>query len=92
MIVVPTIEQAGMHVKVYPNPVQSILTLDLTTDAPIEEALEVQIINITGQVVATELLQDKITSIATHQLATGVYFIKITDGTRVIATQKIIKE
>ena len=92
VIVVPTIEQAGMHVKVYPNPVQSILTLDLTTDAPIEEALEVQIINITGQVVATELLQDKITSIATHQLATGVYFIKITDGTRVIATQKIIKE
>jgi hypothetical protein len=85
------INDSEVSLELYPNPVEDVLHLNLESTTSMNQELNVQIINITGQILKSQVLQSNITSIATSQLTTGIYFVRILDGTKTIAIQKMIK-
>ena len=76
------IEQETIEVSLYPNPVQNILNIDLNTNSNIE----VQIVNLAGQVIITS----RETSIDVSNLSQGIYFANIVTNGQVF-TRKFIK-
>ncbi len=74
-------------VKVYPNPVNSILNLELKS-----EASRVQVVNLLGQILIDQSVDNqKITQVDMSHLQSGAYLINITiDGK--IQNMKVIKE
>jgi hypothetical protein len=73
-----------LAVKIYPNPVQSQLTI--STDNEIES---VSIIDLTGKTIRT--ISNSANVIDVSDLQTGIYFVQIKSNNKLI-TKKIIKE
>jgi hypothetical protein len=77
----------------YPNPVNGD-ELNIAFDQSTQETVNVTIVNMTGQVIRTERF-DQVSNTVTlnnmNRLATGVYFVNITQGTQA-ATLKFIKQ
>ena len=73
-------------VKVFPNPVKSILTIENQN-----EKAEVQLYNTLGQLVLSQECSKEKNTINVCQLNTGYYFLKINNN-KGIVTKKIIKE
>ena len=64
------------NVKVYPNPVNNELVIDWGTE---QQEMEIDILNMLGQsVIHASADSETKKTIATSQLANGVYFVKIT--------------
>ena len=73
--------------KFFPNPVKSILTVELP---PFNQA-EVSIVTINGEVVLTQTLEERATQLELSELSDGVYFVILeVDGQK--SNQKLIKE
>jgi hypothetical protein len=70
----PTVifEQNTNSLKIYPNPAQNYITIEGFTSNT-----NYQIINVTGKVVLSGNLYDKINQISIQELLNGVYFLKI---------------
>jgi hypothetical protein len=85
------VKDSGVSLTMYPNPVKDILNLEIESTTSMDQKLNVQIVNITGQVLQSQVLQSNATSIGTSKLATGVYFVRVLDGTKIVAIQKMIK-
>ena len=75
------------NLSIYPNPVSS--ELNVSFDA--KSAATVELVNIAGQVIASKVANEFVTSFNTASLESGVYFvnIKVAEG---IYTQKIVKD
>ena len=73
---------SGTDYKIYPNPTSNIITIENVQNA------DIQIVNITGQVVASISNADFVTTIDVSSLAQGTYFIRIT-GENGIAVEKM---
>lgn len=82
----------GLELTIHPNPVKAVLYLNLEAKGSTKQDLTVQIISITGQVLESRTLPTGSSSIPTQELAAGIYFVSITDGVKVIETQKFIKQ
>ncbi|MEN8225439.1 MAG: T9SS type A sorting domain-containing protein [Bacteroidota bacterium] len=78
-------EIALNNVSMYPNPASSILTI---TEA---QGSTVDIINITGQIVKSVIIEGEISTIDVSLLNSGIYFVRITHN-RTSYTQKLIIE
>ena len=71
--------------KVYPNPASDLINVSLnkTTNATIS------VVDVTGKIVKSSLVNGLTTSINTVGLSNGVYYVNVTDGTSV-STQKVV--
>jgi hypothetical protein len=85
------INDVEVSLKLYPNPVDDVLHLNIESTVSFNKELTVQIINLTGQVLKSQVLESDEMTIGTSQLATGVYFVRVLDGIETIAIQKMIK-
>ncbi|UZO82556.1 carbohydrate-binding protein [Aquimarina sp. ERC-38] len=77
------------EIKVYPNPVQDILTID-----GIQAGSYAKVYNTLGMLQKEVKFEDNQTTINMSDLSSGYYFIKIINGSeanKAIATEKIIK-
>jgi hypothetical protein len=80
------IKLIGFDVKAYPNPASSFFTLSATT----EQAVTVDVFDITGKKIADGVFDDKKVRIETIGLAEGLYLYSVKDKERkVIATGKV---
>ncbi len=74
---------------VYPNPTTDLLKLKI--DAYPNQDLAYHLYQINGKILETRKLEDIETSISMAHLASGVYFLKITEVDKDIKTFQIIK-
>ena len=79
-----------IEVKIFPNPVEEILNIDIQNKNLTEPV--VQIINITGQKVYESALTDKHTTIDISFIAKGIYILRIQTRDNKIMNYKILKE
>lgn len=82
MQVTPSVEMAA-----FPNPAHDVVNISLPAASG-----NVEITNITGQIVAQQQVTQQLFTINTQQLAPGTYFIKWADSHNRTATTKIVKE
>lgn len=85
------IQQLKNQIKIYPNPVSDILTLEFNYDLTINN-IDLKILNLNGQEVNRQQLPSGTTStnLSTENLPSGIYFIQVTIDEKQYS-QKIIK-
>lgn len=76
------------RVSLYPNPVRDILQIELESNT---YQLEIEILNITGRIVANAFLTNGRGEVNTAQLPGGIYWISIKQDGRIMATGKFVK-
>lgn len=77
-------------IRIYPNPVKDILTVDL---GKIYQKLQVQLYNVVGQKISDLVFENKNSlEINTSKLSNGMYFLKISTDNNKQLECKIIKE
>lgn len=77
---------------IFPNPATDNMTIELIGNANLEHTeTEIAIFDISGSLILTEYTNDRLTNIGIQSLAKGVYFIKISQGSKPLLTQKLIK-
>ena len=79
-----------VEAKVFPNPANDILSIQLAeyADAP---GYAVNLFNILGSSIVKEFIQDEITTIDISSLPVGIYTLTITDDMdQTVATKKVI--
>ncbi len=74
--------------QVYPNPTNNILNIDF----PNNENINIEIVNLFGRSLINELINENNSSVDLTNLASGIYLVKISDQTKIISIQKIIKK
>jgi hypothetical protein len=74
-------------ISVYPNPAYNILNLKL--EAEPAEAIVINILDVTGKIVATQTCNSNC-SINIQHLEAGVYFITLVTQNKTISTKKIV--
>lgn len=72
-------------VTVYPNPVADQLTVTLRTDA--FRVSEMAIYDLNGKLVTTQPVEDNQISVNAARLATGSYFLRLSDGRNSVTTK-----
>ena len=78
-------------VKVYPNPVQSMLTIELNRTGPMKKVIKV--FDMSGKVVITKQATENIVQLDFKQLSSGIYFIKIANlYGRLLYNGRVVKE
>jgi hypothetical protein len=88
-ISVPDASPRWLHVKIYPDPVSTELTVNLEFDTR-WVGKEMQVINISGQVQLRKTILSKVQKLDVSQLRPGVYFIRAEkEGEKII--EKFIK-
>lgn len=83
----PTEQFAIGDIKIYPNPVTSLLRIDNTTDGEIT----IDIIDISGKLYKTLKSESTMTTVDFTTTSAGVYFIKVTSKSK-SSTYKVVKE
>lgn len=76
-------EKAQLSVKVFPNPANNVLNIE------VNERANVELINSLGQMVVNKVVDGNAT-LDVSQLNSGVYFTKITNDEGLIKTEKVI--
>ncbi len=79
-------------IKIYPNPANGILNIELVNVASTSSATEIQIINTLGQVLQTTNILNPTTQINISSLSNGIYFLQVFNAGKLLGTSKIIKE
>ncbi|HAH25106.1 MAG TPA: hypothetical protein DCL77_15340 [Prolixibacteraceae bacterium] len=82
----------GSELKIYPNPVKELLRINFGN--PVQGSLFIDILNIAGQKVYSQVLKaDGFNQAAVNiqHLRSGIYFLRITNGQYLIADRKFIK-
>ena len=80
------------EIRIFPNPFKNVLNISLGN--PVERELNIEILSLTGQKVLSELLpfmEFNKREIDVQSLKQGIYFLRITNGSMLIAERKIIK-
>ena len=83
-----SIEIENNNLKLYPNPVTSVLTIELEK---FEENAIVEITNTLGQVIRQKTLSSNIIELSMDDLSSGIYLVKIKIGDSQYV-QKVIKQ
>ncbi|NRA12669.1 MAG: T9SS type A sorting domain-containing protein [Crocinitomicaceae bacterium] len=79
----------SLGLEVYPNPTANYLTLDVKDFS--FGALDYVLYDLSGRVLANEELSQKKTIIEMRDFPPSTYFLKVSDGTSIMKTFKIIK-
>jgi hypothetical protein len=81
----------GQYLKIYPNPVQSILKIDF--DLGQKKQVDIKVYDMTGRMVMNRPGMKKGSSITMTGLAKGIYNVKVwTSDGKILMTEKIIKD
>jgi hypothetical protein len=94
IVAVEPVEASTFDPVAFPNPTSDMMFLEFSLDT--DRFLDISICNVDGQVVKT-LRRDLVRagknriSYSTQPLSQGTYFLRITDGERLIATERIVK-
>ncbi|WMX12736.1 LamG-like jellyroll fold domain-containing protein [Aureispira sp. CCB-E] len=82
-----TIPKTSIACKIYPNPVQDVVNIEL------EERWngQVQIINVSGQILYQEDINETSHSIDGRNLQTGIYFVRLLNKEGQVITRKFVK-
>ncbi len=80
---------SNSSIKVYPNPVNDLLTLDLSQIN--QSFTEINIFNALGELVYQNNKPTAITEINTRELQAGIYFLLLKDKSGMSYSQRIIK-
>jgi hypothetical protein len=75
----------NLGLRVFPNPANEVINISLNK----EVSATLTLLDVSGKVVRTQVLNGISTSINTASLNSGVYFVTINDGTSV-STQKVV--
>lgn len=78
------------NLKIYPNPVSSILTIELTNTNLWYKQSRVTIKNSLGQVIKTEELNNKQQQMDVGKLPNGIYFIEVTTAKGILSKKIIV--
>ncbi len=81
-------ELTSFNVKIYPNPSDHVITIDLPT---IGGTLELKIIDVTGKIVYQKLERTIGQSLLRHNLQSGIYFISIKTETGEFVEKLIVR-
>jgi hypothetical protein len=85
------ISENKMGVKIYPNPVESILNIEFPNTGPGEKVI--YLYNAEGQNVLMNHTEQNVTQINVRPFAAGTYFIRISDSNgKLLFNGKVIKE
>jgi len=80
------------ELEIFPNPVKEMLRINFGN--PVQGKLLIEIINITGQLTYTQLVNNEgfsHASVNVQHLKSGIYFLRISDSQRLITNRKFIK-
>jgi uncharacterized repeat protein (TIGR03803 family) len=77
------------NILVSPNPTNGILNISFNT---LPQNTKIELYNSIGALVLSETMGNKTNLINTSGLSSGMYFIKVLEGDKVIAVKKIVKE
>ena len=81
------IPETPVSFSVYPNPVSSQLSVNVSTNG---NSVQFNVYNIMGEVVLKETLHDGVNSISVTNLTNGIYFYSVLKNNEVIETKKLI--
>ena len=73
----------SFNAKLYPNPVEDILNIDL-----LPNSMSYEILDITGQIIQE---RNSLPRAVMSDLPKGIYLIRFTNGSEVISTKRIVK-
>jgi uncharacterized repeat protein (TIGR01451 family) len=82
------IDANNMVLTIYPNPVSDLLTLEITS---LTGSCLLSVLNLSGQELMQQQINEKTTQIDLSKLPDGVYFVKLISG-NTVEVRKIIKE
>jgi hypothetical protein len=77
------------NVLVSPNPTNGILNISFST---IPQNTKIELYNSIGALVLAETMTIKNNTISVSDLSSGIYFLKVLEGNKVVAVKKVVKE
>lgn len=79
-----------LNVEVYPNPFVDQIQIK---GEDMEETISVQLVDLTGKVIASELVStvNKTITLNTAAIQPGTYFIQLSNGSEVLSTKQVVK-
>lgn len=80
------IEEFGQDVRIYPNPANNYITIDLAG----QNMQRVELFSVTGQLLYSAIPTESVITLSMEQYAAGTYFLRMTDGKNSV-TRKISK-
>ncbi len=88
----PSIDDTRIAVQVYPNPVSSILNININSDQA--DWLDAQLLNIEGKVVRTikNVEANKVLQIDVADLQNGIYMLQVNNGSDLISKRIIVSK
>ena len=88
---VSSLMSSTIEMKLYPNPATSVLNVEVELDG-VNTPSFLEVITMTGQILVVQSLEQSMTSIDVSNLATGVYFVRVSKDSGQMNIQKFIKE
>ncbi|HRG01910.1 MAG TPA: T9SS type A sorting domain-containing protein [Bacteroidia bacterium] len=77
------------NVLVSPNPANGLLNISFTT---IPQNTKIELYNSIGALVLTEVMSNKSNTINVGELGSGIYFMKVLEGNKVVSVRKVVRE
>ena len=86
-----TTSQTGKVPVIYPNPVNDILTIDISTSLNVTTKTKIEIVDLQGRIIKTVYLINNKTTVDVKELIGGIYTLRIyTD--KGIVLKKLVKQ
>lgn len=79
----------GSNVLISPNPTNGLLNISFNTTP---QNTKIELYNSIGALVLTETMANKNNTINVTDLSSGIYFMKVLEGNRVVAVKKLVRE
>ena len=74
---------------VSPNPTNGLLNISFST---VPKNTKIELYNSIGALVLTEQMSNKTNAINMSELSSGIYFMKVLEGNKVVAVKKVVRE
>jgi hypothetical protein len=74
---------------IYPNPTNRLLNISFNS---IPQNTKIELYNSIGALVLSETTANKNNTINVSELSSGIYFLKVLEGNKVVAVKKVVKE
>lgn len=83
--------QISLNAVVYPNPTENLAQLHIDGFEIPTNGLSAKLYNENGKVLQTITITDDLTTFQIGHYATGIYFLELSDGKRVLKTFKVVR-
>jgi hypothetical protein len=80
-------ENNALQISLHPNPANDIVTITSKNDFS-----KIELLNVTGQVLLSETVNDKTRQINLNGFSEGIYFVKVVSANGMSVTKKVVKQ